>query len=1002
MRNIVAIGLVALIGLAAKAQVPPIDKAPPPGIERGRWSVEGWGNAGKTEVLADGKRRVLKATYFGGDKDKTSFKTSPLFVPPKDGKIRLHIYAPDDRAPRIAVALTTGSDFKWHESVMINLRRGWNAVAVPMAAPYWKTVSSGWQYKVGIDRPDEVRSVSLLAYNGRGDGWLFVEGFVPGVAARGPRQRPGPRPQGKTPTTPTDARFDEMAKLGQGFVVWQSNRTGNWRIWTRQLDGEGLRQLSDEDKRQDHVAPIISPDGKAVAYLSHRRGQSVYGEPVSTQGVALHLVQVADGKDRILVDNARSYGEQRACVWLDGKTIIYIDALGTTQELDLGTGQSTALTSEPQPEHGWLIDATKRFAARGLPPSFSPYDAETKRIFLHDEQMGAQAYFTHDGAWGFWTAGAGGPIKAVHLASGRVTPVLQRHDKRLPETRGYVGFPMISPCGRLFAFAASPDQHDLQRSDYDIFLAQLDEHTLSIKGKPIAYSSHKRGDIFPSVFLAIPELGRHRGEAPLTVTFDVAGKEGKWQWDFGEGVARGSSIVSYLYEDPGQYLVSATQDEDTRQGWVTVEKRGPPRLLAARVRGGDIIELCFDEKILVVELKAKLASEAKIAKWQLGPDEQSLLLTVEGRLRRRDTLIIEGVGDQAKSTNFTKPLTVPLRAPLWPTDRNGLALAWRTREQPNLVHDEPDKPGRTFHLAPRGLARYNHHFAMQTARGAFVAEDAGADLLAKCTETSELTIEAVILPASLNSDRLGYIISLSTGAGSRNFTLAQKRDALLLGLRTSDTGDAGNEPMLPLARLSTTAPNHVVIAYKPGFLHCVVNGETVKTTDELTGDLSTWTQQELVFGDDWAGGNDWAGVLEGVGVYSRFLEKTEAQKNYRAYTRVLTTRKPVDTIVVEAQLSALSTPLTAKQIAPYPAALAVHEYRVTKVLAGQLPDKVIRVAHWAVMDREALPSRASSQGKLVRLTLERLEDNPQLRAVVVANTLPVRGVLPPVFFAPDP
>ena len=63
-------------------------------------------------------------------------------------------------------------------------------------------------------------------------------------------------------------RWQQMEELGRGFVVWESNRTGRWRIWYRNLDGSGLRQLSPEEEERDHFAPHISPDGNHLAYLS--------------------------------------------------------------------------------------------------------------------------------------------------------------------------------------------------------------------------------------------------------------------------------------------------------------------------------------------------------------------------------------------------------------------------------------------------------------------------------------------------------------------------------------------------------------------------------------------------------------------------------------------------------------------------------------------------------------------------------------------------------------
>ncbi|NQT19734.1 MAG: hypothetical protein HQ592_08510 [Planctomycetes bacterium] len=41
--------------------------------------------------------------------------------------------------------------------------------------------------------------------------------------------------------------WERMGALGKGFVVWESNRTdGFYRIWYRNLDGSGLRQITPE------------------------------------------------------------------------------------------------------------------------------------------------------------------------------------------------------------------------------------------------------------------------------------------------------------------------------------------------------------------------------------------------------------------------------------------------------------------------------------------------------------------------------------------------------------------------------------------------------------------------------------------------------------------------------------------------------------------------------------------------------------------------------------
>ena len=90
--------------------------------------------------------------------------------------------------------------------------------------------------------------------------WLLGCGSPSGMPAESPA--PGEALAAEAP------EFEAPeAALGDGFAVWESLRTGDWRIWRRRLDGTGLEQLTpDEDGRQ-HCCPHISPDGRWVAFL---------------------------------------------------------------------------------------------------------------------------------------------------------------------------------------------------------------------------------------------------------------------------------------------------------------------------------------------------------------------------------------------------------------------------------------------------------------------------------------------------------------------------------------------------------------------------------------------------------------------------------------------------------------------------------------------------------------------------------------------------------------
>lgn len=57
-----------------------------------------------------------------------------------------------------------------------------------------------------------------------------------------------------------------------GLIVFSSDRSGPWRIWTVRPDGSGLRQLTTAAPGEHDVDPVFSPDGKSVLFSSTRGG----------------------------------------------------------------------------------------------------------------------------------------------------------------------------------------------------------------------------------------------------------------------------------------------------------------------------------------------------------------------------------------------------------------------------------------------------------------------------------------------------------------------------------------------------------------------------------------------------------------------------------------------------------------------------------------------------------------------------------------------------------
>lgn len=290
------------------------------------------------------------------------------------------------------------------------------------------------------------------------------------------------------------------AAWGAGFVVWESNRTGAFRIWRRALEGGPPVQLSAEEPGRDHCCAHVSPDGQRIAYLSIPGGSRAYLPP-TTDG-ELHLM-LADGSlDRVVARPARHYGEHLAAVWWSEDELLYIDGDNASVLLDLSTGARRVMARGPADGEGWLVDPTGRWASGGT-PSFSARRSDGS-IARATPLGGCQPYFERGGRFGYWSAGAGGPIDALELETRRSFTLLAKGDPRLPRERGYLYFPRLSPDGSLLAVAGSDGAHDHFTSDYDVLVIEVDPESLAPIGRAIRITTHPAVDRFPDLFRAEP------------------------------------------------------------------------------------------------------------------------------------------------------------------------------------------------------------------------------------------------------------------------------------------------------------------------------------------------------------------------------------------------------------------------------------------------------------------------------------------------------------------
>ena len=201
----------------------------------------------------------------------------------------------------------------------------------------------------------------------------------------------------------------------------------------------------------------------------------------------------------------------------------------------------------------------------------------------------------------------------------------------------------------------------------------------------------------------------------------------------------------------------------------------------------------------------------------------------------------------------------------WPGASDGNLFSWAD--------------GAPVNIKKAGKAKINAAGIMDLNGGSITPLDFNDKLLKACQKSNELSIEVVLMSASLKQAGPARIVSFSKDTLSRNFTLGQENKSLILRLRTTDNDGNGSKIVVNLVDVAKE-PMHLIVTYRAGKTVCYVDGQQVSSSEVPKGNFSKWEPMQLILGDEITNDRNWNGTIERIAIGSKFVDADQAQRQF--------------------------------------------------------------------------------------------------------------------------
>ncbi|MDP6525684.1 MAG: hypothetical protein QGH15_15820 [Kiritimatiellia bacterium] len=204
------------------------------------------------------------------------------------------------------------------------------------------------------------------------------------------------------------------------------------------------------------------------------------------------------------------------------------------------------------------------------------------------------------------------------------------------------------------------------------------------------------------------------------------------------------------------------------------------------------------------------------------------------------------------------------------------SVAWDARRTGGRARVSSRKGARLVALKHTGGNSLSGQ-TLQCAGGRTLVEGFNAEFTQACKRSNALTLSLSFDTTDMEQSGPTRILGASLDGHSRNVSLCQERERLLLRLRTTSTGGNGMSPEVYLCSIQPGKRYNLLVTYREGELRFYNNGQAIGV-QQIKGDFSNWEEYQVLAGNEWKAERPWRGRMYAFTLSSGFTDKPEAVK----------------------------------------------------------------------------------------------------------------------------